>query len=128
MNELKIELKGKHKLESSFTTPYLKALKDKWYYVDKVSDASIGTKKVDVYIGTDKWFYIAEIKVIQWNKFPIKRLRENQLKALRTNLNTVWIPIVIIYSKSYNKYKIIPFDWIKDIEYEDSIELNFTKD
>jgi len=132
MKELQTILKWwPYKLESSFTTAWLKTLRNKGFYVDKISDGSIWTKKVDCYIATDKSFYICEIKVINKDVFPLSRLRPNQLKGLRL-ANVLWkkfwlkeLAIVVVYSKELNKYKIIPFDVIKDVDVNDSIKLNF---
>ena len=132
MKELQTQIKAwPFKLESGFTTAWLKTLRDKGFYVDKISDGSIGTKKVDCYIATNKAFYICEIKIIDKDIFPLSRLRPNQLKGLRL-ANDLWkknwikdVSIVVVYSKTLNKYKIIPFDVIKNVDVNDSIKLNF---
>jgi len=132
MKELQTQIKAwPFKLESGFTTAWLKTLRDKGFYVDKISDGSIGTKKVDCYIATNKSFYICEIKIINKDIFPLSRLRPNQLKGLRL-ANNLWkkfwlkdLAIVVVYSKKFNDYKIVPFDIIKDIDINDSLKLKF---
>ena len=126
MKELQIPIKWKFRLEKDFTTAWLKSLKDKWFYTDKISDWSIWNKKIDCYIATDKKLYICEVKVINKDIFPIKRLRSNQKKALRLINNLLpWCALICIYSISFNKYKIFSFDKIKDVSNEDSVKLEF---
>lgn len=126
MQELNTTMKGwPYKLESSFTTAWLKTLKDKWFYVDKISDGSIWTKKVDCYIRTKKDTYCCEIKIIDNDIFPISRLRPNQRKGLRLWMELWWAAIVCVYSKNLNKYKIFNFDKIKNIDVEGSVKLKF---
>ncbi len=126
MKELNTIMKGwPYKLESSFTTAWLKTLKDKWFYVDKISDGSIGTKKVDCYIRTTEDTYCCEIKIIDNDIFPISRLRPNQRKGLRLWMELNGSAIVCVYSKNLNKYKIFNFDKIKDVDVEWSVKLKF---
>lgn len=126
MKELQTNIKGwPFNLESWFTTKWLKTLKDKWFYVDKISDGSIGTKVVDVYIRTNKWTYCCEIKVIENDIFQMSRLRPNQRNGLRLWMELWWEAIVVVYSKKQNKYKIIPFSVIKDLSIDQSVKLKF---
>jgi len=127
MKELKVQINWPFQLESSFTTHWLKKLKEKWYYVDKVSDGWIWMKKVDSYIRTDKDSYCCEIKLIDKDIFPLNRLRHNQWASLRKWHELWWTAIVVVYSKTLNKYTIIPFDIIKDLDKNDSIKLSFKK-
>ena len=128
MNELQIKLNGwPYKLESSFTSAWLKILKEKWYYVDKVSDGSIWVKRIDCYIRTNKTTYCCEIKVVNKDIFPLDHLRPNQFKALRLWESLGWTAIVVVYSKELNDYKIIPFDVIKYIDKKDSVKLDFNR-
>lgn len=126
MKELQTNMKAwPFNLESGFTTKWLKTLKDKGFYVDKISDGSIWTKKVDVYIRTNKSSYCCEIKVIDNDIFQMSRLRPNQRNWLRLWMDLWWEAIVVVYSKKQNKYKIIPFSVIKDLNVDQSIKLKF---
>ncbi len=125
MKELNIKTRGPFLLEKSFTTHWLKLLKEEWFYTDKISDGSIWTKKVDCYIRTPKWDYCCEIKMIEANMFPLTRIRPNQWKALRVYEENKWTSIVVVYSKKHNKYKIIPFPMIADLDKSWSVKLNF---
>lgn len=128
MKELYITMKDKpFLLESSFTSYWLKHLNKLGYYTDKISDWSIWYKRVDCYIATDKNSYLCEIKVINKNIFPLRRLSSNQWSALKCwNKLRTWA-IVVVYSKTLNKYAIIPFNKIKDLDRDSSIELTFTQ-
>ena len=126
MKELQTELKLKWvRLESGFTTRWLKSLKDKGFYVDKISDWSIWTKVVDCYIRTNISSYCCEIKVIDKDIFQVSRLRPNQRKGLRTWTNLWWKAIVCVYSKVFNQYKIIPFEVLADLDTDSSVKLKF---
>ncbi len=125
MQELNLPIKWPYKLESSFTTAWGKMIKDKWWYFDKISDWSIWAKKIDCYIITNKWSYICEIKVIDKDIFHIKRLRPNQLKALRLTNKLWWNAILCVYSKSLNKYKLFSFNKIKNLTTDESVKLIF---
>ena len=125
MKELQTKIKWSFDTEAEFTTTWLKSLKDKGYYTDKISDASIGTKRVDCYISTDSGTYCCEIKVIDNEKFQLKTLRPNQWKSLRLWDDNWWSSIVVVYSKRHNKYKIIPFRLIAYLDKNDFVMLNF---
>lgn len=125
MQELQVKIKWLHRLEKQFTKEWLDLLENKWYPVDKVSDWSIWTKKVDCYIFTDVSSYICEIKVIASDIFKISKLRDNQYSFLKRNLKLNWKPIVTVYSKKYNDYKIIPFEFIVSKDRNDRIKLQF---
>ena len=125
MKELLVRLNGNYTLEKQFTTAYLKLLKEKWFYVDKISDWSVWSKKVDCYIRTSDETYCCEIKVINKNIFPVKKLRANQYTALKKWHDLWWQAIVIVYSKTYKQYKIIPFSKILEIWKNDAIKLLF---
>lgn len=127
MKELKVKISWwPYRLESWFTSAWLKVLRAKWYYCDKISDSWIGMKKVDTYIVTDKQFYVCEIKVIDKDIFHISRLRSNQYASLRlADTLSPGSAIVCVYSKTQNKYKIIPFDVILKVERDESIRLTF---
>lgn len=126
MKELQTNIKWwPYKLESSFSTAWLKTLKDKGYYVDKISDWSIWTKVVDCYIRTSESSYCCEIKVIQKDIFQVSRLRPNQRKGLRLWMSLWGKAIVCVYSKELNKYKLIPFDVISDLDTDSSVKLKF---
>lgn len=126
MQEIQTIVTWKHRLEKEFTTAWLKTLRVKWYYCDKISDWSIWNKLVDCYILTTQWFYVCEIKVIDKDTFPLNRLRPNQWAALRKADDLIiWTAIVVVYSKYHNKYKIIPFKKIKDLDKNSSVKLIF---
>jgi len=125
MEELQVKIKWPYMLEKSFTTAWLKSLKAKGFYTDKISDGGIGIKKVDCYLRSDKSSYCCEIKIIAKDIFPVNRLRANQFASLRKWDDLWWKAIVCVYSKEYNKYKLIPFSLIKDIDKNDSIKLEF---
>ena len=125
MKELLVRLNGNYTLEKQFTTAYLKLLKEKWFYTDKISDWSVWSKKVDCYIRTNEDTYCCEIKVINNNIFPVKKLRANQYTALKKWHDLWWQAIVIVYSKTYKQYKIIPFSKILEIWKNDAIKLLF---
>ena len=125
MKELLVRLNSKHTLEKKFTTAWLKELKDKGFYTDKISDWSVWTKKVDCYIKTDMDTYCCEIKVIWTNIFPVNRLRPNQYTALRKWHDLWWSAIVVVYSKKFYQYKIIPFSKILEVWRNDAIKLLF---
>lgn len=112
--------------EAKFTTAWLKVLKDKGYYTDKISDASIGTKTVDCYLSTDKDSYCCEVKVVDAEKFPLSRLRPNQWRALRLWDKNHGVSVVVVYSKKHNDYKVIPFQMIADLDKNDYVWLSFT--
>jgi len=83
LEELIFPIRWPFLLEKSFTTHWLKLLKEKGFYTDKISDGSIGTKKVDCYIRTPHQDYCCEIKMVDAELFPLTRIRPNQWKALR---------------------------------------------
>lgn len=128
MEELQVKLNRKNfKLEKDFTSVWGKALKKEWFYFDKISDWSIGFKKIDCYIWTNKKFYVCEVKMIANDIFKISSLRDNQYSSLKTNL-MLWgtaESIVVVYSKKLDKYSIIPFSVIYLLNRQDSIKLTF---
>lgn len=123
--ELRVDIKWPFCLESNFTSHLKSELEWKWYYVDKISDWSIGTKKCDCYIKTYTNTYLCEIKVVPWKIFHFSRLRPNQIKSMR-RWDKLWgKSIVIAYSKSENKYKIIEFSKIQHLTRDEAVELDF---
>ena len=48
MQELNLQLKWKFTLEKTFTTAYLKAIRDKWWFAYKLSDWSLGQKPFEI--------------------------------------------------------------------------------
>lgn len=125
MKELILPIKWKHTTEAKFTTAWLKELRVKWYYCDKISDWSIWAKKVDCYIRTKIDTYCCEIKVIEVNTFNLSRLRPNQWASLRKWYELWWTAILCVYSKKHNKYKIFNFEKIKDLSSNDNVSLIF---
>ncbi len=125
MKELELKIKGPFLLEKSFTTHWLKLLKDKWFYTDKISDGSIGTKKIDCYIRTPDWDYCCEIKMAESTLLPLTRIRPNQWNAMRLYEENWGQSILVVYSKKFNKYKIIPFEKIANLDKWWSIKLVF---
>lgn len=127
MNELETSIKWPYKLESSFTTSWLKSLKEKWYFCYKIPDWSLWQKPYDVIVVTDKNTYHIEIKLIKGNKFPLSNLRPNQWASMRKIDKLLWSSILVIYSSNNNNYKIIPFSKIKNLDKQGKIELVFKK-
>ena len=125
MENLKVKINGPYLLESSFTASWLNSLREQGYYVDKISDASIWVKKVDCYIRDQLQTYCCEIKVVDKDIFQLDRLRPNQYKALRLWDSLGWEAIVVVYSKAFNDYKIIPFRLIKNLDKWDNVKLDF---
>lgn len=125
MKELIVHVTWPFNLESSFTSKFRSELEAKWFYVDKISDGSIGTKKCDCYIKTYNRTYLCEIKVIPDNIFHFSRLRPNQVKALRL-WDKLWgESIVVVYSKKRDAYKIIPFHKIQHLSRDHAVEIDF---
>lgn len=125
IKELKVELEKKHTLEKNFTTEWLNKLDKQWFSYDKISDWSIWTKKVDCYIFWKKVTYICEVKMITNDIFKISQLSDNQYAFLKRNIDSQAIPIVCIYSKKLNKYKIILFEKIVNFPRNDRLKLTF---
>jgi len=125
MKELQTIVPGSYTLEKKFTTAWLKTLKDKGFYTDKISDSSVGMKKVDCYIAWPDKFFPCEIKVVPNDKLPLTRLSGNQWDALSKNLELGHYPIVTVYSKKYNQYKIIPFSKMVNLDRNGHIKLIF---
>lgn len=126
MQEIQTIVPWKHRLEKDFTIAWLKTLKVKGYYCDKISDWSVGNKLIDCYIVSTERFYVCEVKIINKDTFSLSKLRPNQWSALRRADNLIiWTSIVVVYSKLYNKYKIIPFSKIKDLNKNDLVKINF---
>ena len=125
MKELEVSLKWPFRLEKEFTTAFNKKLKDKWFFVHKLSDWWLGNKPYDCIIRTNIATYHTEIKVIDKENFYIKQLRSNQRKALRLVTELWWVGLIVIYSKHFNKHKVFTFEKIKDIWPWDYIKLLF---
>lgn len=124
--QVKINNRSPFTLEKRFTTEWGKKLKLQWYYFDKISDASLGMKKVDCYIWTNVNFYTCEIKMIDNKIFRISQLRDNQYAALKTAMKLkAWKSIVVVYSKKLDKYTIIPFSVIEPLPRDSAMELTF---
>ena len=127
MKELEVDLKWPFRLEKEFTTAWLRALKNRWYFAHKLSDGSISSKPYDCIIRTKEATYHTEIKVIDKQNFYLKQLRPNQRQALRKITKLWWIWLIVVYSKFYNKHKLFTFDKIKDIKPWDYVKLLFDK-
>ena len=125
MKELQTIIPGSYSLEKTFTTAWLKTLKDKGFYTDKISDSSVGMKKVDCYIATPWFFYPCEIKLVNNDKLPLKRISGNQWSALTLNIWLWHRSIIVVYSKKYNNYKIIPFEKIMNLDRNGHVKLIF---
>lgn len=125
MKELKVDIKWSFTTEAKFTTAWLKQLRDKWFYCDKISDSWIWFKKVDCYIRSNKDSYCCEIKVIEATTFNLWKIRPNQWASLRKWYNLWGNAILCVYSKKHNKYKIFSFEKIKYLSSNDNVSLIF---
>lgn len=125
MKELNLQIKWTYTLESKFTTAWLKEIRNKGWFAYKLSDGSLWQKPFDAIVTTDKGTYFVELKVINKDVFQINRFWPSQLKSLRLVNSMWWNAIVLVYSKTYNKYKIFSFDMIKDLSSDESVKLIF---
>lgn len=126
MKELIVTVKWPFNLESSFTSKFRSELEAKGFYVDKISDGSIGTKKCDCYIKTYNKTYLCEIKVIPNDILHFSRLRPNQIKALRL-WDKLWgMSIVVVYSKKQDKHKVLRFQDMSHLKRDDAVKVDFS--
>ena len=125
MLELNLKVPWKFTLESKFTTAWLKEIRNKGWFAYKLSDGSLWQKPFDAIVTTNKGTYFIELKVVNKDIFNISRFWPSQLKSLRLT-NSLWSnAIVLVYSKTYNRYKIFSFDKIKNLDSSESVKLIF---
>ena len=114
------------KLESKFTTYYLKKEFEKWkWWAFKIPDLIRTIKPFDFFWVNEKWVFFCEVKMIDWDIFKFSDLRNNQYTALKRiyllvekyNIKNVFTK-VLIYSKKYNDYINLDFSEILKIEKE----------
>lgn len=126
-----IKWEAKFLTEAKFTTALLKKVReDGWAY--KLPDVAETIKPFDFFAVNKSWIYFAEVKMIDWNVFDFSELRDNQYTALKRvtilkerfsldQLNAV----LIVYSKKYKLYKVVPFRKVLEEEKKWRDELRF---
>ena len=112
-------IKWKYNKESTFTSAFLKEMKNQWWWWFKISDLARTMKPFDTFFINKDWVYFCEVKMIDDDTFDIMQLRTNQFTALERisllvekydlkNIHT----IVLIYSIKKNKYISLNFKLI----------------
>lgn len=125
MLELYTKVKWNFSSEATFTTGWLKSLKQAWHWCYKISDGSMWFKPFDCFLASHLDCYACEIKVIDNEVFKFNQLRDNQVTALKRLLK-LWRPtIVTIWSKKQKNYIIIPFSELLKLWWDTSIIIDF---
>jgi len=127
MLELQTKVKGNYKLETTFTSAWLRTLKQQSPSVwsKKLSDQSGDFKPFDCVIASHLDFYACEVKIIDNEVFKYNQLRDNQHTALK-RLHKLWrSAIVTIWSINKKDYIIIPFYKLLALWWNTSIIIDF---
>jgi len=127
MIELQTKVKGNYKLESTFTTAWLKTLKSQSPKVwsKKLTDWSVGLKPFDCMIASHLDFYACEVKIIDNEVFKYNQFEDHQHTALK-RLYELWrSAIVTIWSVKQKQYIIIPFYKLMALWWDTSIIIDF---
>ncbi len=85
MLELQTKVKGNYKTEATFTTAWLKTLKNQSPKVwsKKPTDGSVGLKPFDCIIAPHLDFYACEVKKIDNEVFKYNQFEDHQHTALK---------------------------------------------
>ena len=102
--------------EKSFTTYYLKSIKNCGGFAYKISDMDCNLKRFDAFSIIDWDSSYMEIKVwFEKNRCDLfNKLRPNQKAWLRLVAQNWWNAEVIYYNKRYNEY--YHFDFLEDTQ------------
>lgn len=115
MQQFKIPIKWNYRLESKFTTEYLKQWSELWNWWYKISDMARTIKPTDTILGDSTWLYIVEFKMIDGDMLHIgNKFEPSQMKAWRA---VSWLcnkALAIVYSIKRQDYVVIDFTDICD--------------
>lgn len=127
-NLAKVTIKGKHHLESKFTTAYLKEWREthgNWGH--KLTDLARTQKPFDAILADEFWIYTIEFKMIDKNILKVSDFEPWQIKAWR-KLSELWQnTFAIVYSKSSLLYCVIDFRVIIEAKDQGNMEIDLFK-
>lgn len=98
--------------EKSFTTWYLKQIKDQWWFAHKISDMDTRLKPFDAFYILNGIATFVEFKM--WDEKKkcdvYAKLRPNQIYWLRHTAAAWWNAKVIYYNRIYDIYVVMNFE------------------
>ena len=127
MLELQTKVKGNFKTEATFTTAWLKTLKNQTprIWSKKFTDWSVWLKPFDCLIASHLDYYACEVKKIDNEVFKYNQIEDHQHTALK-RLHLLGRPTIItIWSVKQKDYIIIPFYQLLALGWDTSIIIDF---
>lgn len=127
MLELQVKVKGNFKTEATFTSAWLRVLKNGTpkIWSKKLTDASLGKKPFDCLIASHLDYYACEVKKIDNEVFKYNQIEDHQHTALKRLYNLGRPTIVTIWSVKQKDYIIIPFYKLLALGWDTSIIIDF---